>query len=583
MRPQLLLTKRFLLVILSIIFFCAPLSEANDDSLISSDLLNTLQNFNHNQQNKSVEKVKEPFSVTVIEKEGGLDFNFKLLNDAYIYEHSLKAQASNATIKTFIIKGKSHEHQDLQGKSKIFTQDFTVSVEILNSSSNAKISLEYQGCSKDGICFPPKTINAPFTQLITTQNDQNVSYTPLADALQQDLNQGFIAGLFLCLLLGMGLNLTPCVLPMLPVFSAMITGGNQSSKKETILRSLSYALGLSIAYMLLGLILSLIGAKAQAFFQHPLVIFTIAFILILCALNCAGLVGGNLIENLSSKLQAKLNFKQAHSLKGAFFLGLISALIATPCTSAPLAGAILFVTQDGKLLQGALSFFAIGFGMSLPLFIIGIFGRQLFMKAGRFSELIKELIAIPLFLAAIYLTRNFYQEQNLWVISLSTGLCVAYLSFIVLKYLSAKNLTLRNIFSGIVFVVSTVFTLLVLPQEVKGVNYFTNLTKLQDLEAYKQSTKPLLIDFTASWCTNCHAMDKEIFTQDFMQNLCESKFHCLRFDVSDMQSENNQALVDYFKIIGVPFIAILDNKLNPLIKNTGYLTEEEFKTLIAPF
>lgn len=570
------------------------ISHAEEESLIGADLFNNLQSFQTqhslSEESSASETTAFPFSASYTENTASVTFVIDMTEGAYVYSDSLKVSDPEGRNVSVTIEGTPRQHTDIQGEHTVFFD--TVTLTVTNPSATA-LTLNYQGCSKDGICYPPSTLTASLTQVSIKTDPDTVpqgEYTPLEVSLNHNLSQSFLWGLALCFILGMGLNLTPCVLPMLTVFSAMITSGSEKSRSGIVLRSLAYSSGLSLAYMGLGLIFSLVGAQAQAFFQHPLTTGVIVLLLIFCSLDCMGLFQGEYLARFSALVQQKLHLNNAHSLSGAFGLGLISALIATPCTSAPLAGAALFVILEGDLISGALSFFAIGLGMAFPLFLISIFGRGLFMKAGAYSEFIRKLIALPLLAAALYLVLPLVGNGSIktWLLTAGIGAGTLYLCVIISQVLLLKTerTNLKVLAYGLSASLALCLSVITYEHsayetETQSSSPFKLLHTLEELEAYANTGKPLLIDFTADWCTNCKVMEKEIFSQDFTHELCRNSLHCLKFDVTDMRNPVTIEITKHFQLIGVPYILLLKEDLTIDKTAVGYLSETDFHNFLS--
>lgn len=583
-----------LLLYLSLSFF-ATANATEEDSLAGAALLNKLQAFQAQssltEETSKPEITYTPFSVSFTEKAPSVTFVIDMQEGAYVYADSLSVTASDGRKLEISPEGTAQRHTDIQGEHTVFFDRVSLTV---THPAYSTLTLNYQGCSQDGICYPPATFTATPGQAVETapspSSEPQGEYTPLEVSLNHNLSQSFLWGLALCFVLGMGLNLTPCVLPMLPVFSAMITSGSEKSRSGIMLRSLAYSAGLSLAYMGLGLIFSLIGAQAQAFFQHPLTTGVIVLLLVFCALDCMGLFQGEYLSRFSALVQQKLHLNNAHSLNGAFGLGLISALIATPCTSAPLAGAALFVIQEGDLLAGALSFFAIGLGMAFPLFLIAIFGRGLFMKAGAYSEFIRKLIALPLLAAALYLLLPLLDEGLLktWLVTLGAGAGTLYLCGIISQILliKLKRENLKPLTFGLSAFLALGLGVITYEKISYGTETVTSspfilLQSLDDLQNYANDGRPLLIDFTADWCTNCKMMDIEIFSLPFIHELCKNDLHCLKFDISNIQNPATIQVTEHFKVIGVPFIVLMNEELSIMRSSTGYLTKAAFYSFLG--
>lgn len=587
-----------------------------------ADLLEALSSF---KAGLSSQDLQQGLPALPFEASGSIDnenlragFALKPAPGAYVYQESLKVEAELGGIKKRLPGGtgaRSVEHRDLQGTHLVYFDELTYVVDLknllkvfpeLDETKTVSLTFAYQGCSEDGICYPPQTVSIPLegslipvliressaledpaapqnrgtlTEVEVVDVAKEASYTPLASELTQNLSRNLLWGMAVCFLLGIGLNLTPCVLPMLPIFSAMIVGGKDKSLVQIVLKNACYALGLVATYTMTGLIFSTLGAKAQAFLQHPVSLMAIALLLFLCALSCADVLKGGLSSKFSAFIQSKFSFKASQSYAQAVLLGIMSALVATPCTSAPLAGAIIYTAEQGDLLKGSATFAAIGLGMATPLFIIGVSGRNLFKKAGRVSILIKKFMAIPLFGAAVYLLRPLISDEySVYAVFAAAWVMHFYLGAIVIAEFSKADGTGKTVYYTLCALASLALAsgaaYVSKPYEYQ--DPFETLAKVSDLEDYR-GQKPLLIDFTAAWCTNCKVMEKTVFSQDWMADLCTDDYKCVKFDLTDMQSQESAEIIERFKIIGIPYLLILDGSLNPLRQSIGLIDAEEFK------
>ncbi len=184
-------------------------------------------------------------------------------------------------------------------------------------------------------------------------------------------------------MLGLGLAFTPCVLPMLPLLSAIVIGQNQRPNMwRAFALSFVYVQGMALTYTLLGLIVAAIGLPFQVALQHPYVMIGLSIIFVLLALSMFGVFTLQLPSSLQTKLSLLSQQQKAGALGGVFLMGMIAGLVASPCTSAPLSGALLYVAQSGDLFTGAITLYLLALGMGVPLILITLFGNKILPKSG---------------------------------------------------------------------------------------------------------------------------------------------------------------------------------------------------------
>lgn len=544
------------------------------------------------------------------------------LNDgAYIYKESVQVVSSDAkAILSSIPDG--IEHSDLNGNSKIIDKSFEVEITLLKASKENVISLLYRGCDSAGICYPEqktnfvitKDVDATKDELLNAGNsdkaestdntsrsnltgntteqtyapenktDRNLSSTGAMALSSTDNNNAqnqhslfnksdsFLLILFLCLIFGAALDLTPCVLPMLSIYSATILGGKFENTAHAFKQNLSYLLGLALTYCVLGLIFAQVGVAAHGILQHPLSLIIMASLLLIFAFDCMGAIHLKVPSCLNAKLEKTISRQKSGTLKKAFVFGSLSALIATPCTSAPLAGALIYVISTNSIVKGMLMFLFIGIGMGVPLLIIGTFGSRFLNFFRGKGNVVKNLLAIPLILGSYFIVKHLFGSLDEYIEPLVYALCTAYAVGILLHsrklsiILTSSLATFFVIFSCIFFIAGTTQKL-----------PFTYEQSYESLSSYKG--QKILITVSADWCANCHELDKKIYsTSEFKKATKDLKL--IRFDFTKPDTNDNLELAKRLSIVGVPFVALIDE--NGKIKGsfTGDVSLSELKALI---
>ena len=543
-----------------------------------------------------------PFMVDASFSEDTVHFTISMASGAYIYRDSIVLTSNSGSLLLAQPNlPEAIEHEDSMGTNLVYFDELQFDASILSAQAGDELTLSYQGCDAQGICYPPqnysveliKDVKVSYTKLDqAAQNPQSTTASAPSGAASQTepskssslwsllsteaegsaisdfITQNLGIGLLLCFLLGIGLDLTPCVLPMLPIFSALIVskplGGKHVSFAILLRQNLGYALGLSLCYMVLGLIFAALGASFHGFLQHPLVTCTIALLLLVCAAACADLFELKVPGFITGPLQERISKVNTKSMGGAFALGVVSAIIASPCTSAPLAGALLYVMQSGNTLMGALVFFVIGLGMATPLLIIGLFGGRYLMKGGMVGDLVKRFLAVVLLFAAYFITRHLMGQAEPFILSFTVFIASLYVIGTIIYFIIKHRLTLTWVsVAALLALLPTYLSYHALfaqvrPEAVQPYEGFIKVTSLSQLQAL-QKNGPAFVTFTASWCTNCRYMAHHIYNQAEFLTLSAGLTRIV-IDISDANNPQTRELINHFRVIGVPYIVTLDDQ-----------------------
>lgn len=541
---------------------------------------------------------------------------------SYIYKDSVQVVSSNAkAVLSSIPNG--IDHTDLNGNSKIIDKSFDVEITLVKAQKDDTITLLYRGCDSAGICYPEQktsfviTADVENSDKIISNDDSSKQAVASDDISEEDssatfskqnessdndgykrelsangamaLNEAdsdisqnqhslfnksdsFLLILFLCLIFGAALDLTPCVLPMLSIYSATILGGRFENTAHAFKQNLSYLLGLALTYCVLGLIFAQVGVAAHGVLQHPLSLIVMASLLLIFAFDCMGAIHLKVPSCLNAKLEKTICRQKSGTLKKAFVFGALSALIATPCTSAPLAGALIYVISTNSILKGMLMFLFIGIGMGVPLLIIGTFGSRFLNIFRGKSNVVKNLLAIPLILGSYFIVKHLFGALDVYIEPFVYALCTAYAVGILLHsrklsiILTSSLATFFVLFSCTFFIAGTTQKL-----------PFTYEQSYESLSPYKG--QKILITVSADWCSNCHELDKKLYsTSEFKEAAKDLKL--IRFDFTKPDTDDNLKLAKKLAIVGVPFVALIDEKGKIKGSYTGDVSLSELKTLI---
>jgi thioredoxin:protein disulfide reductase len=455
------------------------------------------------------------------------------------------------------------------------------------------LNVGFQGCSEKGLCYPPVTRQVPidFAALSTSYSERPSlnegsapSTGPIAGASEDRRVARLLrAGNFWLVMvsfLGFGLLLsfTPCVLPMIPILSGMIAGqGGKVTRLRGFTLSAIYVLGMAIAYAIAGVLAGLSGTLLSSALQNPWVLGTFAGVFVLLALSMFGFYELQLPSAWQTGASDTSNRLTGGTLAGVFVMGALSAVIVGPCVAAPLAGALLYVSQSRDIFLGGAALFAMALGMGLPLLVIGASAGALLPKAGAWMQAVKNFFGVLLLGAAI------------WMISplipvIAQMLCwsaLLIMSGIYLHALDALPLGaggFRKLWKGIgVMALLTGIALLIgglsggrdLFQPLSGLGLrltgaesdrttpFVRVASLSELErAVATAGKPVLLDFYADWCVTCKEMERMTFQDQNVKSQFASML-LLQADVT-ANSPDDTALLKKFGLFGPPGIIFFD-------------------------
>ena len=526
--------KRILssIVLLLIATFCTPLFYAAESSGLVKN------QFTENSPNDvKEEEFLSPdvaFKLDLTARDANnLMASFKVVPGYYLYKQRVKFEIKDAA--TGIIEAIELPQAEIKedknfGKQEVYHHDFVANIK-LSTANNPIVKATYQGCSEKGLCYAPqnKTFNISLVSTSPSNNDGVASSLvgnnddKTTTALKSGNLWLVIAGFFLA---GLLLSLTPCVLPMIPILSSIIVGSQSkqaqnnkigSSKLHAFCLSVAYVLGMALSYTLAGVAAGLSGNLLSQSLQSPLVLGLTAVLFVVLAFSMFGFYELKLPNAFESKLLIASNKLKGGEFLGVFIMGVLSALIVSPCVAAPLAGALIYIGQTHNVLLGGAGLFALAIGMGVPLLLIGASAGSLLPKAGGWMTAVRNLFGV---------------------------LMLAMAAYIAWPVLPASLTTPVNNLLGF----STKHTL-----------PFTRVKSITDLDlAIKNANgKTVMLDFYADWCTSCKEMEKLTFS-DVKVKAALANTVLLQADVTE-NNDNDQALLKRFGLFGPPGIIFFDN------------------------
>ncbi|WED77591.1 protein-disulfide reductase DsbD [Aeromonas allosaccharophila] len=536
-------------------------------------------------------QVDEAFQIESEQRGDQLLLTLHIADDYYLYRHSLRFKGNNLTFsEPTLPEGTEHE-DDFFGKTRVYYQQVSIAVPLKEVGDDATLRVRYQGCT-DGLCYPPtdKLIDvtplAAATTASTVETAQSVAPVSQQDQLAAALgHQGFWLSIVAFFALGLGLAFTPCVFPMYPILTGIIAGaGHHLSTGRAFLLSLVYVQGMAVTYTLLGLVVASAGLKFQAALQHPYVLIGLSLMFVLLALSMFGLYTLQLPSSLQTRLSGLSNRQQGGSVVGVGIMGMISGLVCSPCTTAPLSGALIYVAQSGDLWLGGAALYALSLGMGLPLLLLGTSGGKLLPKAGAWMDVIKQLFGFALLAVPILLLSRLWSDQIATLAWLGWGLLLC-------GYLYHHNQhqphSVAKSVRGFVLLLAMISAVVVgkdlLQPAVKAdagqtAPQFIRIKTLDDLKVQLAAArgKPVLLDLYADWCVACKEFEHKTFSDPAVRERF-GQMVLLQADVT-ANDDADIELLNSLNVLGLPTLIFFDRAGNEMSgqRVTGFMGPTEF-------
>ena len=515
-----------------------------------------------------------------------VEVSYEIAKGYYLYRDKFKVAVDGeaATLGTPSFPKGKEKNDDNFGKVEVYYKQVALRVPVERTASGPlplTLKLTAQGCADAGVCYPPQTqavrlelpdpANAATAPASTVDGDESGK---IAATLK---HAGFWANLAFFFVAGLGLSLTPCVFPMIPILSGIIAGqGHKSSHARGFALSLAYVLGMAVTYAAAGIAAGLSGTLVSSALQNPWVLGGFATIFIVLSFSMFGFYELQMPSALQSKLSEESGHLQGGRGIGVFLMGALSALIVGPCVAAPLAGALLYIGQTGDAVLGGTALFVMALGMGAPLIAVGIAGGSLLPKAGPWMEGVKKAFGVLLLATAVWLVSPV-------VPPVAVMLAWAALLIIPAIYLHAldplpphakgwqrfwKGIGIVMLLTGAALLIGTLAGSRDPLQPLAGLRGqavaaeakhlpFERVASLADLDAkVKASGRPVMLDFYADWCVSCKEMEKFTFSDPTVQTALAG-YTLLQADVT-ANSADDKALLARFGLFGPPGIVFFD-------------------------
>ena len=490
----------------------------------------------------------------------------------YIYQESLHFKMGSEPNKLELVKvslpaGIEKFDETFQKKMQVYKQAFLLTLDKkAEIGKPLYLEMELQGCAEAGICYPPMTLKfllagpgvkaGPIPEVLGEAGASNTIKKEFSlmdvwrerddvNAISRFLGNTPTGYLFIAFfILGLALAFTPCVLPMLPILSSIVFGtqGKQSiNKGRASLLAAAYVLGMACVYALAGVLMAALGGSVQRALQSPIALIGFALLLLALSGSLFGLYELRMPHSWQQKVDRLAGRHQGGSFAGAFALGGISTLVASPCITAPLAGVLAFIAQTGSMSLGAGLLFVMALGMGLPLLFIAIEARILIPSTGIWMVWLQRTLGVLLVATAAWiaspLLQNGSDEVGKTTANGQRQHQIGKASFAVID--SSAQLD-------------------------------------QFLAQAKEQKKLVLLDFYADWCISCKEMEVNTFANPEVNQELQ-KFILIQADVTKNNPEH-QALLKRFGLFGPPGILIFDLNSQELKDQRviGYMPPQRF-------
>ena len=550
-----------------------------------------------------------------------LQADFTIAPGYYLYRDKISFTVAEGATKITAVKLPEGElKQDPNfGATVVYHQSFQAEIKLNRSSKEAvhlALNTSYQGCSDKGLCYPSQDkvlqLDLPRASQSTQTLPPTSSDTRTAVAIEtppqtdnSKIAQLFKSGSFWLITTfffgaGLLLALTPCVFPMIPILSGIIVGrGHKITRMHAFLLSLTYVLGMAITYAAAGIAAGLTGDLISNALQTPWVLGSFAALFVLLSLSMFGFYELQLPSAWQSKLSDTSNRLHGGHLSGVFVMGALSAVIMGPCVAAPLAGALLYISQTHDAVLGGVALFALALGMGAPLLLIGTSAGALLPRAGAWMDGVKRIFGVMLLALAIWIIQPLLPvaaQMLLW------GILLIF-SAIYLHALEAlaqqangwhklrKGLGLLMLLVGIAYLVGalsgardllrpldSVCAVCKADTQTSAPLAFTRITGLADLQQRlaKANGQIVMLDFYADWCVSCKEMERLTFTDPAVQSRLKSAI-LLQADVTQNSAEDKE-LLKKFGLYGPPGLLFFDVQGKELadFRVVGYQDAEKF-------
>ena len=531
----------------------------------------------------------------------------------YLYRHrlefALERSGGRALVDARIPDGK-RKNDEYFGDVEVYYYDLAVPISLPEDlPPGAYLAVAYQGCADAGLCYPPErryvALGGPNAGEIVKRLPE-IIVARAAGGTGDDVANGlaaaperalvteegqlaallgsgnFFFALGVFLLTGIGLAFTPCVLPMVPILSSIIAGQGAVSRRRAALLSATYVLAMALTYALLGTLVGFFGGalNIHGWLQSPPILVGFSILFVALSLSMFGFYELQLPAFLRARLEGR---GDGGTLAGVAAMGVFSSLLVSPCVSAPLAGALVYISSTGDAVLGGTALFALALGMGVPLMVVGIGGGTLLPRAGAWMNGVKAVFGVLLLGVAVWLLERVLPGEltlALWAaLAVGSGVALGALD-------SERRAGLGQVWKAFGAMLFAYGVLLLIGAASGAENPLKPLGPLTSraggeasesvafrpvgdmaeveaaLASARMSGRPVLLDLYADWCISCKVMERGVFPEPEVQRLM-TQFDLLRADLT-ANDEAHRALLAHYDLFGPPSLLFFSSESGEL-------------------
>ena len=522
---------------------------------------------------------EQAFRFTAREVDGAVEVRFAIADGYYLYRDRFRFAASGKVQLGKPDFPAAIPHKDeFFGDMPIYRKQVSIRLPV-QGDGPYELKVISQGCADAGVCYVPMESRAmlragaggaaggPALSLYASDTD-------IARLLQG--NFALVLGGFL--VLGLLLAFTPCMLPMIPILSGIIAGeGSRLTKSRALALSLIYVLSMALTYAIAGIGAAYAGSLIAAYLQNVWVLGAFALIFVVLALSMFGLYELRLPGFLHQRLYASQERLRGGRIASVAAMGVFSAVIVSPCVSAPLAGTLLQISRTGDVVLGGAALFALATGMGLPLIAVGVSEGALLPKAGPWMVLVRKLFGVLLLAVALWIVSAVIPpllETLAWA-----ALAIGAGAYLLQLGRLGKAFGAAALLAGAALIAVAVTG----ERAAQTSTPWVRVSSAAELdEKLRTAGRPTMLDFYADWCVSCKEMEKFTLSDERVRKELANVL-LLQADVTAANAADRE-LLKRFSLFGPPGIIFFDAAGHEIkdLRVIGYQPPERFlKTLAA--